>query len=169
MIRIIGIIFVLGSAGWFGAGRAMHYYRVVQQLRELRSGVEILKCELNYTLQPVAELFRLTSTRLTGPMAAFFRRSGEELERGADRERAAGQCLEDTRGLDLPPDAKLCLLELCAGLGRYDLEGENRLLQLCAHRIGAALERAEAEKRPMARTCAVLALCAGLARVILTV
>lgn len=169
MIKIIGIMFVLGSAGWFGVGRALYYYRVVQQLRELRSGVEILKCELNYTLQPIAALFRLTATRLTGPMAAFFRHYGEELERGADRERAAGQCLEETRGLELPPEAKLCVLELCGGLGRYDLEGENRLLQLCAHRIGAALERAEAEKKPMAKTCAVLALCTGLALVILTV
>lgn len=169
MIKVIGVIFVLGSAGWFGLGRALHYYRAVQQLRELRSGIEILKCELNYTLQPIGQLFRTAASRLTSPVAAFFRRYGEELERGTDRERAAAQCLEDTRGLDLPPEAKMCLLELCGGLGRYDLEGENRLLQLCAHRVSAALERAEAEKKPMAKTCAVLAFCAGLALVILTV
>lgn len=169
MLRLLGIVFVLGSSGWFAAGRILHYYRAVQHLRELHHGIEILKCELNYTLRPLAELYRLAATRLSGPVAQFFRQYAARLAAGEERQEAARRCLAQQRTLELPSDATLCLLELCDGLGRYDLEGENRLLQLAAHRVGAALERAEAEKRPMAKSCAVLALCAGAALVIITI
>ena len=43
------------------------------------------------------------------------------------------------------------------------------MLSLSGQRIGAALERCEAEKKPMARSCAAVAVSAGIALVILMV
>ena len=61
----------------------------------------------------------------------------------------------------------MSLLELCSTLGRYDMEGENRMLQLSGQRLKAALERAEREKRPLAKSYASLGVCTGVALVIL--
>ena len=63
----------------------------------------------------------------------------------------------------------LAVLELCSALGRYDLDGENRMLDLTAKRLQAALARCEAEKRPRAKCYAALGLCTGLALLILAV
>ena len=63
----------------------------------------------------------------------------------------------------------LAVLELCSALGRYDLDGENRMLDLTASRLQAALARCEAEKRPRAKCYAALGLCTGLALLILAV
>jgi len=52
-------------------------------------------------------------------------------------------------------------------LGRYDLDGENRVLQLTGQRLRAAQERFEKEKRPMAKSYAVLGMTTGIALVIL--
>ena len=82
---------------------------------------------------------------------------------------ATQKAMEETTRLQIPNDARMALLELCGTLGRYDLDGENRMLQLSGQRINAALERCEAEKKPMARSCAALGISAGIALVILMV
>lgn len=169
MLKLIGVILVLSGAGGFGIGKAMQFYRTVRQLREFRSAIEILKCEINYTLLPLPQLCTLTADRLSGAAAQFFRNFGSLVEQDMSRERAAAQALESARGLELPDDAKMAILELCGTLGRYDLEGENRVLQLTGHRITAALERCEAEKKPRAKSYAALGICTGIAVIILTI
>ena len=77
--------------------------------------------------------------------------------------------MEAARGLQLPQDAVMAVLELCSALGRYDLDGENRMLDLTAKRLQAALDRCEAEKRPRAKCYAALGFCTGLALLILAV
>lgn len=169
MLKIIGAILVLGGAGGFGISKAMQFYRQLRQLREFLSALEILKCELNYTLLPLPKLCRITAERVRGAAAQFLAVYAALLEENTPRSRAAPQALEQTRGLALPSDAQMALLEVFSGLGRYDLDGENRLLQITAQRLNAALERCETEKRPMAKGYAALGICTGLALVILMV
>ncbi len=169
MIRWVGALLVLIGAGSFGGSRAVQYYRRARQLRELKSAVEMIRCEINYTLLPLPQLYSGVADRLTGATAQFFRELGRLLEVGTPRQRAAQKAMEAVPALLLPNDARMTLLELCGTLGRYDLDGENRMLSLSGQRIGAALERCEAEKKPMARSCAAVAVSAGIALVILMV
>lgn len=167
MIRWIGAALVLLGAGIFGGKRAAQYYRRVRQLRELKSAAEIIRCEINYTLLPLPQLYRSAADRLSGPMAQFFRELSQNLDAGIPRSRAAAKAMEAVPSLLLPNDARMALLELCASLGRYDIDGENRMIQLSSQRVAVALERCESEKKPMARSCAALAISAGIALVIL--
>ena len=169
MLKIIGMILVLLGAGSFGIGKGLQFYRGVHQLREFRNAVEILKCELNYSLLPLPKLCTITADRLNGAVAQFFRTYGKFVGSGQPREKAAILAMEQTRGLSLPNDAIMALLDLCSSIGQYDLEGENRMLQLCGHRITAALERAEAEKKPVAKSYAAVGICTGIAIIILTI
>ena len=114
-------------------------------------------------------LRRSWRSRLAGPPAAFFRCFAAQLREPVSRDRAAAAALEAARGLQLPQDAVMAVLELCSALGRYDLDGENRMLDLTAKRLQAALARCEAEKRPRAKCYAALGLCTGLALLILAV
>ena len=128
----------------------MRYYRAARHLQAFCRAIELLRCEINYSLQPLPEVCALVADRLTGPPAA-------------------AAALEAARGLQLPQDAVMAVLELCSALGRYDLDGENRMLDLTAKRLQAALARCEAEKRPRAKCYAALGLCTGLALLILAV
>lgn len=169
MLRWIGVLLVLVSAGSFGIGKALQFYRAVHQLREFRSAVEIIKCELNYTLRPLPRLCKSAADRLCGQVAQYFRRYAALLECGQPCAKAASAAMEETKGLCIPNDAVMAVLELCSALGQYDLEGENRILQLCGHRIASALERCEAEKKPLAKSYAALGICSGIALVILMI
>lgn len=167
MLKFIGAILIIGGAGGFGISKGCGYLRQVRQLREFSAALEILKCEMNYTLLPLSKLCEVTAKRSRGVCAQFFLNFSSFLDSGTPRARAASRAMNETRGLCLPSDAKLALLELCEALGRYDLDGENRLLQLAMHRLNAALARTETEKKPLVRSYAALGISVGVALTIL--
>ena len=119
MLRVLGGALVLLASGSFGITAGVRYYRAARHLQAFCRAIELLRCEINYSLQPLPEV--------------------------------------------------MAVLELCSALGRYDLDGENRMLDLTAKRLQAALARCEAEKRPRAKCYAALGLCTGLALLILAV
>lgn len=144
MLRLLGGALVLLASGSFGITAGVRYYRAARHLQAFCRAVELLRCEINYSLQPLPEVCALVADRLTGPPAAFFRCFAAQLREPVSRDRAAAAAMEAARGLQLPQDAVMAVLELCSALGRYDLDGENRMLDLTAKRLQAALARCEA-------------------------
>lgn len=167
MLRCIGAIMVVGAAGGFGLTKALQYAKQVRLLKDFIAAVEILNCELNYTMLPLSKLFQTTSERLSGSCSHFFAALSSQIECGTPRMRAAQTAMNETRGLTLPNDATMAILELCGGLGRYDMDGENRMLRLTGQRLKSALERTESEKKPLAKSYASLGFCSGIALIIL--
>lgn len=168
MIRLIGAAMIVLGAGSFGVAKTAQFYRQQRQLRAFLHMLEILKCELTYTLFPLPKLCRITAERCERVPAAFLRSYAAALDQGASRSIAAREAFADLSST-LPPDAAMAILELFGALGRYELDGEENLLKLTQHRLQAALDRGETEKRPMAKGYALLGVCTGAAIAILLV
>ena len=168
MIRIIGAVLIVLGAGSFGIAKTAQFYRRQRQLRAFLHALEILRCELHYTLYPLPKLCRITAERSERVCAEFLRTYADLLDGGSNRSVAAREALSAVN-IVLPPDAQAAILELFSTLGRYDVDGEESLLQLTQRRLNAALERGETEKRPMVKGYAVLGICTGAAIAILLV
>ena len=166
MIKWIGAGLILLGAGGFGLGKAAKFYRQMRQLRAFSNALEILKCELNYTLLPLPELCRVTAERSERVCGDVLRDYARLLEQGSSRKTAASTWMEN-KALCFPEEAKNSLLDLFSSMGRYDLDGENRLLSRTQLRLEAAIRTGEAEKRPMVKGYAALGLCTGAALAIL--
>ena len=147
--------------------KGLQFTKRVRLLREFIHAVEILNCELNYTMLPLAKLYQTTAERVSGACGRFFATMSKQIELGTPRARAAQTAFSETHGLSLPNDATMAVLELCGSLGRLDMDGENRMLRLTGQRLRSALERTEAEKKPLAKSYASLGFCTGLALMIL--
>ena len=80
MLRIIGAALVLTGAGALGLGKGLQFYRQLRQLRDFVGAVEILKCELNYTLMPLPKLYRAVGRRTQGVCSRFFNALATDLE-----------------------------------------------------------------------------------------
>lgn len=168
MIRLVGAVMIVLGAGSFGIAKAAQFYRRQRLLRSFLAALEILKCEIRYTLFPLPKLCRLTAERCERTSAEYLRKYAELLENGESRSTAARKAMEATN-CAFTPSAGMAILELFSALGRYDLAGEENLLQLTRQRLQAELERGEREKRPMAKGYALLGLCTGAAIAILLV
>ena len=169
MLKIVGSILIVVGAGGFGIGKALRFYRQLRQLNELLHALELLKCEMNYTLLPIAELCKITSERVGGTAGELLLSYANALADDLTRTKAIQTAMEQTHGLCLSSDAQMALLELFGNLGRYDLEGENRLLTMTQNRLKNTLEECESEKKPLAKGYAALGICMGIALAILLI
>lgn len=167
MIKLLGTVLVVGSAGGFGLSKGLGFYTQIRTVRSFLTGLEILKCEMNYTLSPLPQLCRKVAGRTSGPASTFFMEYAELLDQSCPRTLASRRLLGDEKRYRLPKDARMCLMELFEGLGAYELDGENRLLRIASQRLRSSLEHLEQEKKPLAKSYAVLGLCVGLALTIL--
>lgn len=169
MLKLLGAVCVLLGAGGFGCRMTLQFHAQRRQLAALENALELLKCELNYTAEPLAAICRAVSLRVGGAIGSFFAAFAAHLSQNAAPSAACKRALAQTHGLTLPSAAAEMLPELFSGLGSYDLEGANRLLKLAFARLDALLAQTERERRPLARSYVLLALCAGAAIVILAV
>ena len=168
MIRFVGAAMIILGAGSFGIAKTAQFYRQQRQLRSFLNALEILKCEMDYTLYPLPKLCRITAERSDRVCAEFLRKYADSLDRGSCRSTAAREAFFSVNCV-LPQDASMAVLELFSALGRYDVDGEANLLKLTQHRLKAALERGETEKRPMVKGYTILGVCTGAAVAILLV
>lgn len=169
MIKIIGSLFIIFGAGGFGIGKAARFHRQIRQLNELLRALELLKCEMNYTLLPVQELCKMTAERVGGTAGSLLYHYADYLSKDFTRAKAIQAAIEHTNGLCIPNDIQMALLELFGNLGRYDLDGENRLLVMTQNRLKNTLMQCEAEKKPLVKGYAALGICTGIALAILLI
>ena len=167
MLRIVGGILILSGATALGYTKTRQYYTHVSQLREFRRGMELVRCQMNYTLYSIPKLLSIVGSRLKGPPGAYFIHLSEAITRGTPRHRAHEEALRTTRGLSLPRDGLLSLIEWSGSLGQFDPEGENRMMLLSIQRMERALTAYEEDKKQMVKSYTILGACAGIAMIIL--
>lgn len=71
MLRLLGGALVLLASGSFGITAGVRYYRASRHLQAFCRAIELLRCEINYSLQPLPEVCALVADRLTGPPPRF--------------------------------------------------------------------------------------------------
>lgn len=167
MLRIIGGILILLGAAGIGYGKTRQYYHRLAQLGELRRGMELVRCEMNYTLYSIPKLLSFVGAQLKDPAGAFLCHLGEAISRGIPRHRAHWEALEKAKGLNLPNDGLMALIEWSTTLGQFDPEGENRMMKLSIERMEQALQTYREEKKQVAKSYTLLSVSAGIALLIL--
>lgn len=167
MYKLVGTILIVIGAGGFGIAKGYGFFIQLNNVRSFSDGLQLLKCEMNYSLAPLPKLCAAVAKRTKGICSLFFQEYSRLLAEGTPRTLAVQRILSDERKYKLPKDAQLALLELFESLGAYELEGENQLLRVASQRLHSSAQRLELEKKPLAKSYAALGLCLGLALAIL--
>ncbi len=167
ILRVVGSILVLCSATGIGYSRTKQYYKGLSQLRDLRRGMELVACQMNYTLYPLPKLLNIVGKQIPKPVGSYFIHLGKAIDEGVPRHKAHEKALQNTNSLSLPNDGLMALIEWSTALGQFDPDGENRMMKLSIDRVEHALRTYESEKKAMVRSYTLLGACAGIALVIL--
>ena len=80
MIRMAGIILVLGATLWFGAYFAMKEKYRLQELEDLERGLIYLQGQISYLSTPLAQAMADVGWKMNGQLGAIFQKVAEELE-----------------------------------------------------------------------------------------
>lgn len=168
MLRLMGAGCIVAGSSAFGFAMAAASRREERQLRQLLGALEYLCCELSYRLTPLPDLCRGAAADRGGAVRGFFLGLARELERQteSDAQAAVKSTLERTV---LPDSIKGILGELGQTLGRFDLPGQLKGLELSIRETERVLRLVRDGAPERRRSWQMLGLCAGAALAILFV
>ena len=165
MIKVLGVLLVtVGTAGaGFGFARAVRGQ--IRQMVALIAALEYLKSEMEYRLTPLPELFAELAQGEEAAAAAFFGRCAGSMreDRSASPQVVFRGAMEQTKELQWSRRTREAMMNLAFSLGRFDLGGQRRAIELAQERIGQELQEVQAGSRARCRSYETIGICAGLA------
>ena len=168
MLRLMGAGCIVAGSGAFGFAMAAASRREERQLRQLLGALEFLSCELSYRLTPLPNLCRGAAEGRGGAVSEFFQRLAAELEKQAEPD--VQSCVRSIQArMELPASVRHILGELGQTLGRFDLPGQLRGLELSIRETEQALRIIREGAPERRRSWQTLGLCVGAALAILFV
>ena len=164
-MKLIGVIFVILSSGTVGFRLARQLRQRCTMLRQLQSGLHVLKNEIAFCASPLPKAFARVAASLDGPMAEVFAKVSGSMDKHCwlTPFSAFRQALRDAVGIRQEDKIRTILLELAGKLGQYDLDSQMQGIELAMNRLEEERQNAEQERSVKSRTYETLGICAGLA------
>ncbi|HBI64374.1 MAG TPA: hypothetical protein DDX51_04580 [Clostridiales bacterium] len=163
MLKMIGIVLIIGSFAGIGVSQRRQFRSHVTVLGDLISVLDVIAGELSYHLTSVPELVKKLAADSRPQIALIFRTMQDSMERDDSLSltfkwmKAFRDCGQEA-GLNEEDIAILC--DLSEFIGKYDLKAQQRSIDYARSRLSRQLEIASAElksKGMVYRTCCVAA------------
>lgn len=170
MMKLLGAGLVAAASMMVGLFARQSISGHLAILRQFRMALEIMQGEMELDMPPVATLFESVGGRIGGQIGDFFRGAGETMTRSAGRspQMAMRIWLED-HPLPLDREETAMLLELGGALGRYDLLGQARAMNLFRQRLDQRLALLEGARREKSRAWMTASVCSGLMLILMLI
>lgn len=163
-IKLIGSLFLLGSASAIGFLKAEELNERVKVLQELKRMMSLLLGELRFHRAVLSEAFENAGERTADPLKSFLKNLAEQLEGGRNCdfetvwEQNAKQLLE-AEGFCREDEALLDLLK--TGLGYLDLTMQTETLNVAMLRTEEAIAEAKEQKKIKGRLYQTMGVTVG--------
>lgn len=161
---VAGALLVLAGCAALGNQAAQWYGRRPRDLAHCQACLQVLLTEIDYGLTPLDEALQRAAAAAPGPVAAAFRRGGEELGRtpGCPPRAAWHKAWHEAAPeLALTAADLEILLALAPSLGTSDRHHQRRHILLCSQRLAAAEAEARAAAQRYLRLYRYLGVIAG--------
>jgi len=157
------------------ASFSVGYYLVISHkreedaIRQLINVLNFMECELQYRLTPLPELCRLAAAENRGIVCDLMLTLANEMDRQISPDAASCMNAALAKYPRFPERAKRILMRLGGSLGRFDLGGQLRGLENARQSCRKELESLGNHRSERLKNYQTLAICAGVALVILLV
>lgn len=168
MLNVFGAILLFVGCLSVGQAKIKKMDARVWAIRSVINALELMEQELKFRMPPMGEIVRSTAQRCAAPASKFLSSCENMLEddRGESFRviwcRAARENLRDLTQSDLES-----VLMLGSVLGRYDADGQHRMIETVLKQLSQALLDAQSERKNHGKVYGVLGATAGAFLVIL--
>ena len=144
MMRLVGIVLVLGATLWFGAYFAAKEKYRLKELEELERGILLLQSQIQYLSAPLPEVLESISWKTDGTIGEIFQRAAERM---AERDGASAELIWEEVWQKQAVHTFLTAEDLDAvllfgrALGYLDKEQQESNIRLLLRYIEQALEQ----------------------------
>ena len=168
-MKLIGVVFIVISAGTVGFRLARQLRLRCTMLRQLQSALHVLKNEIAFCATPVPRAFAKMAASLEGALAELFARASGAMDKRCwlTPSSAMEYAMQEVPGFEQGDKVRDILLELAGKLGQYDLDSQIQGIGLAMTQLDEERQAAERERSVKSKTYETLGVCAGLAVAIL--
>lgn len=167
IFRLIGaLVLCLGASG-LGFSAAGSVRANVKTLQQLKLALEMMRCEISYTLTPASRICRIIQNSSRGDVKTLFEQLEAIYTSGVAKDGMWAEGLVHRTLHNVPAEVADAITELLCGFGQFGANEQLRLIDLNAAKVDAALARMEAEKKQRCRCYETLGICTGLAIAVL--
>ena len=167
-MKILGAALVTMASLMTGLLARQNLGQRLRFLRQLRLGLELMQSEMEVHMVSVPELFEAVGRQLSGPLGELFTGTGVQMAALKGRSPVTAMKLQlEQQAPFLGKQETALLLELATSLGRYDLGGQARTLELYKHQTDGLLEEAALDKKHKSRAWMTASVCTGLALIVI--
>ena len=161
----MGAVLVIAACGGFGVSLSAGHRRQERLLRQLLRALHTMRWEQQYRLTPLPELFAALGEGTEPVTAAFFRGCAAmmEADRALPPQLVLGRAMEQTTSLQWSARTRETVRNLAFSLGKFDLGGQVRAIELAQERLRAELAEVQAGSRARCRSYETIGICAWLA------
>jgi stage III sporulation protein AB len=163
---MIGAVLIAGSAASCGIRAAWMVRREASVLEELQTVLERMSAELHFRRLPVPELLRACAASCKTPLGALLEQAAAQME--LDSTCTAGAAFASVSMPNSVPSACTEILRsLGDTLGRSDLDGQLRAIELAQSRAARLVKESDSRRAGRCRCDIALGMSAALAILIL--
>lgn len=167
-MKILGAVLVTIASWMVGWSARQGLTRRLGLLRQFRLALELMQSEMELNMVSVPELFEAVGQHLGGVLGDFFMGTGVQMAAVRGRPPITAMKLQlEQQASPFEKEEEGLLLELSTALGRYDLDGQARALELYKRQVDQLIAEAEVSKKQKAKAWMTASLCTGLALVVI--
>lgn len=165
--RLIGALILCIGSSYLGFSAAGTVRRRGRLLQNLKLSLEMMRCEVSYTLTPIGKICDILAKSAEGEVRTLYIRLAKVFSAPyPEQDNWAEELVHSTlRGI--PEEPANAMIELLTSFGRFGVKEQLRLIDLTAEKVTAALEQTESEKKQRCKCYQTLGICTGLAIAIL--
>lgn len=169
LVKIIGVLFVIGSCGGVGFKLASDHREEEKTLRELLRILDYMECELQYRITPFPQLCRQIESTFSMKIGNAFGLFALELDSMISP--SVDLCMTNALAKcgNLSPYVHKNLVLLGKNVCHFDLDGQIKGIDAVRQECKKDLEALEQNRDSRLRSYQTLGLCAGAALAILLV
>ena len=164
LVKFLILALLLIITSWLGIILSKRYSNRVKELKQIKTGLNIIENKMKFTYEPIPEIFKEVSLKLTGSISDIFKTSYESMN-NID----AGKAWEtsiDVANCNLNKEDKDVIKGLGKLLGKTDVDGQISQLNLITEFLNTQIEQAEAEREKGEKLYKKLGVISGLMIVI---
>ena len=167
VVKWIFLVLILCVSTSLGIKISQKYKRREVELKEIKSALNMFKSKIKYTYEPIPDTFMEIAESFSGSVSNIFRTASEKMKEYSAGD-AWNEALVSTYS-SLNSEDKSVLKSLSKMLGKTDLDGQLKEIELTENFLNTQIEKAENERQKNEKMYKKLGIVAGFGIVIILI
>lgn len=167
MIKYLVLFIILGTSTYIGIIISKKYSKRVNELKEIKSILNILSTQIKFTYEPLHKIFSDISSKFNTNVGNIFKITYEKMDNMNIGD--AWNYAVDNTNTNFTKEDRQVLKGLSNMLGKVDVEGQLKEIKLVDNFLDMQIDKAEQEKRKNEKLYKTLGVTIGMTIVIILI